>query len=230
MRYNMTKLVLVRHGQSQWNLENRFTGWVDVPLSKKGIEEAISAGKKLKDFEFDKMYVSHMFRAIQTLNYILVESNSDKTPIFKHENERVSKWELNYTGNSEKEIHVCQSVELAERYYGDLQGLNKQKTREKYGDEQVHLWRRSYDINPPNGESLKDTCERTTPYYKKYIMKDLQDGKTVLVSAHGNSLRAITMFVENISEKEIPTVEIPTGVPIVYTFDENMNMVDKKLL
>jgi len=226
----MTKLVLVRHGQSQWNLENRFTGWVDVPLSKKGIEEAISAGKKLKDFEFDKMYVSHMFRAIQTLNYILVESNSDKTPIFKHENERVSKWELNYTGNSEKEIHVCQSVELAERYYGDLQGLNKQKTREKYGDEQVHLWRRSYDINPPNGESLKDTCERTTPYYKKYIMKDLQDGKTVLVSAHGNSLRAITMFVENISEKEIPTVEIPTGVPIVYTFDENMNMVDKKLL
>jgi 2,3-bisphosphoglycerate-dependent phosphoglycerate mutase len=226
----MTKLVLVRHGQSQWNLENRFTGWVDVPLSKKGIEEAISAGKKLKDFEFDKMYVSHMLRAIQTLNYILVESNSDKTPIFKHENERVSKWELNYTGNSEKEIHVCQSVELAERYYGDLQGLNKQKTREKYGDEQVHLWRRSYDINPPNGESLKDTCERTTPYYKKYIMKDLQDGKTVLVSAHGNSLRAITMFVENISEKEIPTVEIPTGVPIVYTFDENMNMVDKKLL
>ncbi|MCK4996467.1 MAG: 2,3-bisphosphoglycerate-dependent phosphoglycerate mutase [Thermoplasmatales archaeon] len=226
----MTKLVLVRHGQSQWNLENRFTGWVDVPLSKKGIEEAIFAGKKLKDFEFDKMYVSHMLRAIQTLNYILVESNSDKTPIFKHENERVSKWELNYTGNSEKEIHVCQSVELAERYYGDLQGLNKQKTREKYGDEQVHLWRRSYDINPPNGESLKDTCERTTPYYKKYIMKDLQDGKTVLVSAHGNSLRAITMFVENISEKEIPTVEIPTGVPIVYTFDENMNMVDKKLL
>ncbi len=226
----MTKLVLVRHGQSQWNLENRFTGWVDVPLSKKGIEEAISAGKKLKDFEFDKMYVSHMLRAIQTLNYILVESNSDKTPILKHENERVGKWELNYTGNPEKEIHVYQSVDLAERYYGDLQGLNKQKTREKYGDKQVHLWRRSYDTNPPNGESLKDTCERTTPYYKKYIMKDLQDGKTVLVSAHGNSLRAITMFVENISEKEIPTVEIPTGVPIVYTFDENMNMVDKKLL
>ncbi|MCK4902168.1 MAG: 2,3-bisphosphoglycerate-dependent phosphoglycerate mutase [Thermoplasmatales archaeon] len=226
----MAKLVLVRHGQSQWNLENRFTGWVDVPLSKKGIEEAISAGKKLKDFEFDKMYVSHMLRAIQTLNYILFESNSDKTLIFKHENERVSKWELNYTGNPKKEIHVYQSVDLAERYYGDLQGLNKQKTREKYGDKQVHLWRRSYDTNPPNGESLKDTCERTTPYYEKYIVNDLQEGKTVLVSAHGNSLRAITMFVEKISEKEIPSVEIPTGIPIVYTFDENMNMVDKKLL
>lgn len=226
----MSKLVLVRHGQSQWNLENRFTGWVDVPLSKKGIEEAISAGKKLKDFEFDKMYVSHMLRAIQTLNYILVESNSDKTPIFKHENERVSKWELNYTGNPEKEVPVYQSVDLAERYYGDLQGLNKQRTREKYGDEQVHLWRRSYDINPPNGESLKDTCERTTPYYKKYIMKDLQEGKTVLVSAHGNSLRAITMFVEKISEEKIPSVEIPTGVPIVYTFDRQMNLLEKKLL
>ena len=226
----MSKLILVRHGQSQWNLENRFTGWVDVPLSKKGIEEAISAGKKLKDFEFDKMYVSHMLRAIQTLNYILVESNNDKTPIFKHENERVSKCELNYTGNPEKEIHVYQSVELAERYYGDLQGLNKQKTREKYGDEQVHLWRRSYDINPPNGESLKDTCERTTPYYKKYIMKDIQEGKNVLVSAHGNSLRAITMFVEKISEEDIPTVEIPTGVPIVYTFDKEMNLLEKKLL
>ena len=226
----MSKLVLVRHGQSQWNLENRFTGWVDVPLSKKGIEEAISAGKKLKDFEFDKIYVSHMLRAIQTLHHIIVESNSKKTVIFKHENDRVSKWELNYTGVPEKEIHVYQSVELAERYYGDLQGLNKQKTREKYGDEQVHLWRRSYDINPPNGESLKDTCERTTPYYKKYILKDLQEGKTVLVSAHGNSLRAITMYVENISEEKIPSVEIPTGVPIVYTFDENMKLVDKKLL
>lgn len=226
----MSKLVLVRHGQSQWNLENRFTGWVDVPLSKKGIEEAITAGKKLKDYKFDIMYVSHMLRAIQTLNYILVESNIEKTPIFKHENERVSKWELNYSGNPENEIYIYQSVELAERYYGDLQGLNKQKTREEYGNEQVHLWRRSYDINPPNGESLKDTCDRTTPYYKKYIMKNLHEGKTVLVSAHGNSLRAITMFIENISEQEIPSIEIPTGVPIVYTFDENLKYIDKIFL
>ena len=226
----MSKLVLVRHGQSQWNLENRFTGWVDVPLSKKGIKEAISAGKKLKNFEFDVMYVSHMLRAIQTLHYIIIESLSKKTPIIKHEDKRVSKWEQNYLSDSNKEIPVYQSVELAERYYGDLQGLNKQKTREKFGDDQVKLWRRSFDINPPNGESLKDTSERTIPYFKKHILKDLKKGKNILVSAHGNSLRSIIMFVENISKKEIPNVEIPTGKPIVYTFDKKMNLIDKKLL
>lgn len=220
---------MVRHGQSQWNLENRFTGWVDVPLSEKGINESISAGKKLKDVKFDTMYVSHMLRAFQTLHYILLELNDERTPIIYHEEKRVHDWE-HHTGDMKKEIPIYQSVDLAERYYGNLQGLNKQKTREKYGAEQVHLWRRSYDTKPPGGESLKNTCERTTPYYKKYILKDLQEGKTVLVSAHGNSLRAITMHVENISEQEIPNVEIPTGVPIVYTFDENMNLIDKKFL
>ena len=226
----LSKLVLVRHGQSQWNLENRFTGWVDVPLSKKGIEEAISAGKKLKDYEFDTMYVSHMLRAFQTLHYIIIESSSKKTPIIKHNDKRISKWELNYRGDLKREIPVYQSVELAERYYGDLQGLNKQKTREKYGDKQVKLWRRSFDINPPNGESLKNTSERTIPYYKKYILKDLKEGKDVLVSAHGNSLRSIVMYVENVSKEEIPNLEIPTGVPIVYTFDKKMILLDKKLL
>ena len=220
---------MVRHGQSQWNLENRFTGWVDVPLSEKGINESISAGKKLKDVKFDTMYVSHMLRAFQTLHYILLELNDERTPIIYHEEKRVHDWE-HHTGDMKKEIPIYQSVDLAERYYGNLQGLNKQKTREKYGEEQVHLWRRSYDTKPPGGESLKNTCERTTPYYEKYILKDLQDGKTVLVSAHGNSLRAITMYVENISEQEIPNVEIPTGVPIVYTFDKNMNLADKTLL
>ncbi len=202
---------------------------MDVPLSKKGIDEAISAGKKLKDVEFDTMYVSHMLRAIQTLHYILIESNSKRTPIIYHEEKRIRDRE-HHTGDPNSEIPIFMSVDLAERHYGDLQGLNKQKTREKYGDEQVHLWRRSYDTKPPGGESLKNTCERTTPYYKKYILKDLQEGKTVLVSAHGNSLRAITMYVESISEQEIPNVEIPTGVPIVYTYDENMNLVDKKFL
>ena len=226
----MSKLVLVRHGQSQWNLEDRFTGWVDVPLSKKGIDEAISAGRKLKDYEFDVMYVSHMFRAIQTLHYIVIKSASKKTPIIKHEDKRISKWELNYQKESENEIPVYQSVELAERYYGDLQGLNKQKTREKYGNEQVKLWRRSFDVRPPNGESLKDTYERTIPYFKKRILVDLKEGKDVLVSAHGNSLRSIVMYVEKVSEEDIPGVEIPTGVPIVYYFDKNMILSDKKLL
>jgi len=220
---------MVRHGQSQWNLENRFTGWMDVPLSKKGIYEAMSAGKKLKDFEFDTMYVSHMLRAIQTLHYILIESNSKRTPIIYHEEKRIRDRE-HHAGDFNSEIPIYMSVDLAERYYGNLQGFNKQKTREKYGEEQVHLWRRSYGTKPPGGESLKNTCERTTPYYKKYILKDLQDGKTVLVSAHGNSLRAITMHVENISEQEIPDVEIPTGVPIVYTYDKNTNLADKALL
>lgn len=225
----MSRLILVRHGQSQWNLENRFTGWTDVPLSRKGIDEAISAGEKLKDVEFDTMYVSHMLRAIQTLHYILIKSNSKRTPIIYHEDKRIRNRE-HHTGDPKSEIPIFMSVDLAERYYGDLQGLNKQKTREKYGDEQVHIWRRSYDVKPPGGESLKDTCERTTPYYKEHILKDLKDGKTVLVSAHGNSLRAITMFVEKVSEQEIPNVEIPTGIPIVYTFDEDMNLLDKKNL
>ena len=225
----MSRLILVRHGESQWNLENRFTGWIDVPLSKKGIEESISAGKKLKDIEFDTMYVSHMLRAIQTLHHIIIESNDKRTPIIYHEEKRIHDWE-HHTSDPKTEIPIYMSVDLAERYYGNLQGLNKQKTREEYGDEQVHLWRRSYDVNPPSGESLKNTCERTTPYYKKYILKDLQDDKTALVTAHGNSLRSITMYVENISEQEIPNVEIPTGVPIVYTLDKKTNLVDKKLL
>ncbi len=225
----MSKLILVRHGQSQWNLEERFTGWMDVPLSKKGIDEAKSAGIKLKDFEFDKIYVSHLLRAIQTLHYILLESKSTRTPIIYHEEERIRKRE-HHTGDIKKEIPVFMSVDLAERYYGDLQGLNKQKTREKYGNEQVHIWRRSYNVKPPGGESLEDTCKRTTPYYEKFILKDLKDNKTVLVSAHGNSLRAITMFVEKLSKEEIPNVEIPTGVPILYTFNKDMNLIEKSLL
>jgi len=225
----LATLVLVRHGQSQWNLENRFTGWVDVPLSVKGREEAISAGKKLKDMRFDTMYVSHLMRAIQTLHYILLELSDERIPILYHEEKRIHAWE-HYTGNHDKEIPVYQSVDLAERYYGDLQGLNKAETMKKYGEAQVHLWRRSYDINPPQGESLKDTCERTIPYYKKNIEPELQAGKNVLIVAHGNSLRSITKYVENISDEEIPNVEIPTGVPIVYTFDEQMKEQKKILL
>ena len=225
----MATLVLVRHGQSQWNLENRFTGWVDVPLSKKGIEEAISAGQKLKDIKFDKMYVSHQLRAIQTLHYILIKSKDERTPIVYHEDKKIHDRE-HHEGDLSTEIPVFMSTYLAERYYGNLQGLNKQKTREEYGEEQVHLWRRSYDISPPGGESLKDTCDRTIPYYEKHILKDLDEGKTVLVSAHGNSLRSITKFVENISDEEIPKVEIPTGIPIVYTFNDQMKLIEKKLL
>jgi len=222
-------MVLVRHGQSQWNLENRFTGWVDVPLSIKGREEAISAGKKLKDMRFDTIYVSHLLRAIQTLHYILLELSDTRIPIVYHEEKRIHDWE-HYSGDRDKEIPIYQSIDLAERYYGDLQGLNKAETMKKYGDKQVHLWRRSYDINPPNGESLKDTCERTIPYYQNHVLLQLKSGKNVLIVAHGNSLRSITKYVENLSDKEIPNVEIPTGVPIVYTFDPDMKLQNKILL
>jgi 2,3-bisphosphoglycerate-dependent phosphoglycerate mutase len=225
----LSRLVLVRHGQSQWNLENRFTGWVDVTLSKKGIDEAISAGKKLKDVRFDTIYVSHMLRAIQTLHYILLELTDKRTPIIYHEEKRIHDWE-HHAGDIKSEMPIYQSVDLAERYYGNLQGLNKAETMKKYGKEQVHLWRRSYDVNPPGGESLKGTTIRTIPYFKNHILKDLQDDKTVLVVAHGNSLRSIVMYVENISEKDIPNLEIPTGVPILYTFDKNMKMLEKTLL
>jgi 2,3-bisphosphoglycerate-dependent phosphoglycerate mutase len=202
---------------------------VDVPLSAKGREEASSAGKKLKDMRFDMMYVSHLMRAIQTLHYILLELSDERIPILYHEEKQIHAWE-HYTGNQDKEIPVYQSVDLAERYYGDLQGLNKAETMKKYGEAQVHLWRRSYDINPPHGESLKDTCERTIPYYKKNIEPELQAGKNVLVVAHGNSLRSITKYVENISDEDILNVEIPTGVPIVYTFDTQMKEQNKILL
>jgi 2,3-bisphosphoglycerate-dependent phosphoglycerate mutase len=226
---NVATLALVRHGQSQWNLENRFTGWVDVPLSAKGRQEASSAGKKLKDIRFDTIYVSHLMRAIQTMHYILLELSDERIPILYHEDGRIHAWE-HYAGPREKEIPIYQSVDLAERYYGDLQGLNKAETMKKYGEAQVHLWRRSYDVNPPRGESLKDTCERTIPYYKKNIEPELQANKNVLIVAHGNSLRSITKYVETISDEEIPKVEIPTGVPIVYTFDSQMKVRQKMLL
>jgi 2,3-bisphosphoglycerate-dependent phosphoglycerate mutase len=226
---NLATMVLVRHGQSQWNLENRFTGWVDVPLSMKGRQEATSAGKKLTNIRFDTIYISHLLRAIQTLHYILLELQDKRIPIIYHEEQRIHNWE-HYSGDRNNEIPIYQSVDLAERYYGDLQGLNKAETMKKYGEHQVHLWRRSYDINPPNGESLKDTCERSIPYYKNHILPELKTGKTVLIIAHGNSLRSITKYVENISDREIPNVEIPTGIPIVYTFNSQMTSFQKKVL
>ena len=226
---NLATMVLVRHGQSQWNLENRFTGWMDIPLSTKGSQEATSAGKKLRNMHFDTIYISHLLRAIQTLHYILLELQDKRIPIIYHEEQRIHKWE-HYNGDRNNEIPIYQSVDLAERYYGDLQGLNKAETMKKYGENQVHLWRRSYDVNPPNGESLKDTCERTLPYYKNHILPELQAGKTILIVAHGNSLRSITKYVENISDKDIPNVEIPTGVPIIYTFDSQMTLQKKVLL
>ncbi|MDA1191010.1 MAG: 2,3-bisphosphoglycerate-dependent phosphoglycerate mutase [Candidatus Poribacteria bacterium] len=192
----MATLVLLRHGESQWNLENRFTGWVDVDLSPKGETEAHTAGTKLRAIKFDKAYTSVLKRANRTLEIALQESGQTGIPVEYDE-------------------------ALNERHYGDLQGLNKAETAEKFGDEQVHIWRRSYDVPPPNGESLKDTAARTIPYWENEILPDLKAGKNVIVAAHGNSLRSIVMVLDSLSPQEVTELNIPTGVPLVYEFDGN---------
>jgi 2,3-bisphosphoglycerate-dependent phosphoglycerate mutase len=201
----MAKLVLVRHGQSIWNMENRFTGWVDVPLSKKGVQEAHECAKKVEGFEFGVAYTSVLARAIDTLNIIIEDNGWQQLPVIK-------------------------DAAINERMYGDLQGLNKEEMREKVGEEQVKLWRRSFDIAPPNGESLKDTAARAVPFFERSIMGDIKQGKDVLVSAHGNSLRAIVMHIEKLNPKQVLELNIPTGVPYTYTFDEESVLIKKEIL
>lgn len=226
------KLVLVRHGQSVWNLENRFTGWTDVELSDNGIKEAKEAGKLLKEneFTFDVAYTSVLKRANETLNIILKELGEENIPIHYS-------WKLN------------------ERHYGALQGLNKDDTRKKYGDDSVKIWRRSASVRPPLlneeddrypgrndkykdlkkselplGECLMDTLKRVIDYYETEIKKSLLSGQNVIIAAHGNSLRALIKYLENISDDDIMNVEIPTGKPYVYELDDNLNIINKYYL
>ncbi len=221
----MNKLVLLRHGESTWNKENRFTGWTDVDLSEKGIEEAKEAGRILKQegYTFDIAFTSVLKRAIRTLWIVLDEMDLMWIPVVRH-------WRLN------------------ERHYGALQGLNKAEMAEKYGEEQVHLWRRSYDVPPPplditderwpghdpryknldpkdipQSESLKDTVKRFLPYWHETIAPTVKSGQRAIVVAHGNSLRALVKYLDNISDAEIPGLNIPTGIPLVYEFDDDMN-------
>lgn len=228
----MAKLVLIRHGQSEWNLSNQFTGWVDVDLSEKGVEEAKHAGQLVKQagLEFDQAYTSVLTRAIKTLHYVLEESDQLWIPEMKA-------WRLN------------------ERHYGALQGLNKKETADKYGADQVHIWRRSYDVLPPllkatdegsaakdrryadldpriipGGENLKVTLERVIPFWEDHIAPDLLAGKNVIIAAHGNSLRALTKYIENISDADIMNLEMATGEPVVYDFDEKLNVNSKNKL
>ena len=226
------KLVLIRHGEREWNKLNLFTGWTDVGLSEKGIIEANEAGFLLKEnnFDFDVCYCSYLKRAINTLNIVLERMDRQWLPVIKT-------WKLN------------------ERHYGALQGLNKAETAEKYGEEQVKLWRRSFDVPPPAldkddkrcphnqapyrnvdkselpyNESLKDTIERVIPYYEEVIKKDMLDGKRVLITAHGNSLRALVKYLDNLTDEEIISVNIPTGIPLVYEFDDNFKVTNKYYL
>lgn len=213
----MGYLILVRHGESRWNIANRFTGWVDVPLSEVGINEALIAAKKLEGIDIDVAFTSKLERAQETLLIILAKQ--DRTGIFIHTTGKRKKWCRHKADPNDKEIPIYSSEALNERYYGRLQGLNKIKTAEKYGKEQVFLWRRSYDIRPPGGESLKDTIKRAVPYFKKKIMPEIRKGKNVIVSAHGNSLRGIIKYLDNISDKDIPHLELPTGLPIIYEYN-----------
>tara|TARA_B100000287_G_scaffold81457_1_gene74052 strand:- start:63 stop:671 length:609 start_codon:yes stop_codon:yes gene_type:complete len=191
-------LVLVRHGQSEWNKKNLFTGWKDPKLTARGVEEAIKAGDELKGsgYSFDKMYTSELFRAQETGRIILDRMGLDS-------------------------IEVIKDLSLNERNYGDLAGLNKDDARKKWGEDQVHIWRRSFDVPPPGGESLKDTAERVLPYFKQNIIPQLAEGLNILIAAHGNSLRALVMEIEKISPDEIVKLEIATGVPLVYKYSEN---------
>ncbi|MCK5538294.1 MAG: 2,3-diphosphoglycerate-dependent phosphoglycerate mutase [Bacteroidales bacterium] len=223
----MIKLVLLRHGESVWNKENRFTGWTDVDLSEKGVVEAHEAGRVLKEngFEFDIAFTSYLKRAIKTLFFTLEELDQLWLPVAKT-------WRLN------------------ERHYGGLQGLNKGETAEKHGDEQVKIWRRSYDIPPPElskdderfpgndkayalldekdlpqTECLKDTVERFLPYWHENIVPQLKQNKKIIIAAHGNSLRALVKYLDNISEKDILSLNIPTGMPLVYELDDNLKPI-----
>ena len=226
------ELVLIRHGESEWNKLNLFTGWTDVELSEKGKEEATNGGKLLKEagFHFDVAYTSYLKRAIHTLNRVLEAMDQEYIPVYK-------------------------TYKLNERHYGALQGLNKAETAEKFGEEQVKIWRRSYDIQPPAleptdprnpalqdaykgvareelplTECLKDTVARVVPYFEEVIKKDMIDGKKVIVAAHGNSLRALVKYLENISDEDIINLNIPTGVPLVYELDENFKVLSKRYL
>jgi 2,3-bisphosphoglycerate-dependent phosphoglycerate mutase len=214
----MANLVIVRHGQSAWNLEDRFTGWVDVELTENGKEEAHKAGKLLKAKGFDKFseaYSSVLKRANMTLEIILSEIGQTSIPVIKN-------------------------MALNERHYGALQGLNKKETAAKHGDEQVKIWRRSYDVPPPKdktdlnpegiSESLQDTAARSIPYYEKFIEPKLKAGHDILIVAHGNSLRSLMMHIEKMTKEEILETNIDTAKPRLYVFDSNMNVIEKKYL
>ncbi len=203
----MVHLVLVRHGQSEWNEKNLFTGWRDPDLTQKGVDEARAAGTALaaSNIKFDVAFTSKLQRAQKTLALLLGEQG-------------------------QSELETIENQALNERDYGDLAGLNKDGAREKWGEEQVHIWRRSFDTPPPGGESLKDTAERVLPYYEAEILPQLKAGKTVLIAAHGNSLRALVMQLEGLSRDEILDVNIDTGVPYIYTLNAAAEITDKEIL
>lgn len=217
----MSKLILMRHGLSEWNKKNLFTGWVDISLSKEGIEEAFHAGEQIKQIPIDMIFTSTLIRGIMTGLLAMSLHESNKVPVILHEGEgKLDEWAHCYNSKVAQElIPVVRAWQLNERMYGELQGMNKQEMREKFGEEQVQIWRRSYDVAPPSGESLKMTAERTLPYFKETIVPYLAKGKNILIAAHGNSLRSIVMFLDQLTSEEVLKLEIPTGKSLFYTYE-----------
>ena len=225
----MPKLILLRHIKSQWNEENRFTGWMDVPLDENETPKAKELAEKIFQFRIDKIYTSPLFRNKDTVARIF-EYGNIKYPVFLHlDGGKMQKWR-NYIDISENDFPVFVTEKLNERYYGKLQGENKETAMKKYGEEKVHLWRRSYNISPPDGESLKEVFKRAVPFYKKYIEPDLKKEENVLIVASHNSLRAIVKYIENISDEKIIDLEIPYAGLIEYEFDSQLRLKNKKVI
>lgn len=218
----MTKLILMRHGLSAWNEQNLFTGWVDIPLSEAGIRESIEGGKKIQDIPIDIIFTSTLVRSHMTLALAMLQHASKKVPVFLHPGQgKMDEWGKIYSEETKKTtLPVYSAWELNERMYGQLQGLNKAEMAKKYGAEQVQIWRRSFDIAPPGGESLAMTAERALPYFKKEIFPRLQRDVNVLVCAHGNSLRAIVMYLDKLTKEQVVKLELATGEPVVYQFKQ----------
>jgi len=212
----MGMLILLRHGASIWNDKNIFTGWVDIPLSQKGVEESLKAGEVISKLPIDLIFTSTLIRAQTTA--MLAMTKHSKVPFFLHPNKgNLEEWSTIHSEETMQEmVPVRCAWQLNERMYGELQGMNKDEMRKKFGEAQVQKWRRSFDVAPPGGESLKDTSERTIPYFKEEILPFLEKGKNVFVAAHGNSLRSIVMMLEQLTPEQVVSLEIPTGEPWIY--------------
>lgn len=220
MAQKKTTLILMRHGQSEWNKLNLFTGWVDIPLSKEGIDEAVASSALIRDIPIDVIFTSSLIRAQMTAMLAMLGHSSGKVPVIHHPRTgKLEKWAVVYGKEAaEKTVPVYCAWELNERMYGELQGLNKAETMQKFGAEQVKIWRRSYDVPPPHGESLEMTAARSIPYFRKQIVPYLESGENVFISAHGNSLRSIIMDLDHLTKQQVIELELPTGQPIFYTF------------
>jgi 2,3-bisphosphoglycerate-dependent phosphoglycerate mutase len=219
----MAKLILLRHGLSAWNEQNLFTGWVDIPLSEAGMREASEAGKKISQIPIDVIYTSTLVRAHMTLVLAMLHHQSKKVPIFKHPGQgKMDEWGQVYSESALKaSVPVYCAWQLNERMYGHLQGLNKAETAQKFGAEQVQIWRRSFDVAPPGGESLAMTAQRAWPYFQKEVLPRLKNNQNVLICAHGNSQRSIVMHLDQLSHEDVMTLELPTGEPIIYEFEND---------